>query len=139
MSNRHWTEDDLLNHLYGVGPDNGHMDFCAECRARLERLQQRRRSMQAEPEFTVEEMAAQRRRIYGRLDDPLHRPLAGWLPAIATATVLLVAVVLSRPAPEAETKLAAGGDSQFYMEIYQSMGRVEPRAAAPIHGLFDEQ
>jgi hypothetical protein len=139
MTERHWSEDDLLNHLYGVGPDDGHPDLCAECRVRLERLRQRRLEMTAEPEFSVEEMAAQRRRIYGRLGDPPRRRVPGWPPAIATAALLVVAVVLSRPAPVAEVKLASSGESQFYTEIYQSMGSVEPRAAEPIHGLFDGQ
>src|ERR1019366_7637120 len=34
MNGGHWTEEDLINHAYGIGPEDGHLDVCAGCRVR---------------------------------------------------------------------------------------------------------
>jgi hypothetical protein len=60
-------------------------------------------------------------------------------PAFAAALgVLVLALVLSRPAPKPEPSMAAN-DSQFFTEVYTIVEASEPAAAAPIRGLFEEQ
>ena len=143
----HWTDDDLLHHLYGIRMADGHLDACSACQARLRQIRLRKQQSTCAPEFTDQELAAQRRNIYRRLEGPDQARWSfprsfPWMPAMATVALLLLGVMLSGPAPEADVEkelMASGGDSQFYTEIYASMGSAEPRAASPIRGLFEEQ
>ncbi len=141
----HWTDDHLLNHLYGISEADIHLDTCSACEARLQAMALRMRKQQvlAGPEFTEQDLAAQRRNIYRRLDGPVpSRWEFPWKAVLATATVLLIGLELSAPKPKADPGnrlMASGGDSRFYTEIYASMESHEPRAASPIRGLFEEQ
>jgi hypothetical protein len=51
--------------------------------------------------------------------------------------------VLLAPRPAQEPSMAGGltraQESGMYLEIYQSISSEEPRALAPMHGLFEEQ
>ncbi|MBK5294263.1 MAG: hypothetical protein JJE04_21605 [Acidobacteriia bacterium] len=120
-----------------------HLDVCPDCQARLGEFKRRKQQGTGAPEFTEQDLAAQRRNIHRRLKGPDQAQWSfPWMPAMATAALLLLGVLLSRPAPEADggkELMALGGDSQFYTEIYASMGSAEPRAAAPIRGLFEEK
>ena len=40
--NRHWTEDDFIAKVYGLGPEDGHLEGCAACRASWVRFEARR-------------------------------------------------------------------------------------------------
>ena len=54
-----------------------------------------------------------------------------------------LALALSVPRPAREATVAGGlnrgQDAEMYLEIYQSISSEEPRALAPMHGLFEEQ
>jgi anti-sigma-K factor RskA len=147
--NAHLTDDDLIRRLYGVGEEDDHLATCLECRERWLAIQNVIRSVRAEaprsPEISGRALAVQRRQILARLD----RPLAGWrtwggLTAAVAASLLAAALFLSRPtgsetpAPAATAVANPEADAQLFTDVYSMEQDVEPRAAAPIRGLFQE-
>jgi hypothetical protein len=94
-------------------------------------------------------LAVQRQQILARVNQPLlPGPLVWrWAPPAAAAASLLAAVLfLSRPTspvtpPPAATATAVvnpEADAQLFTDVYSMEQDVEPRAAAPIRGLFQE-
>lgn len=151
----HWNDEEMLEHLYGLRDGDLHLRTCSACAGRLEQLRARRREAVETPELSPHFLARQRRDIYARLDLPGSR--AGWRviqPAVALATLLVVAVALWRPAAHpgrvapaedqtlsTEIYYTVGGgpsDSQIYTEIYQVVSSDVPQAAAPMEALFED-
>ena len=138
MNGNHYTADELLGRLYGVGPQDAHLDHCPECRARWEALQSRRARLLAGPELDPAFLARQRAAILERAARP--RALAPRLaPAYAAALLLVMAVFLTRPVEPPVPALSARGDSQVFAEAYALLQRDVPRAGLPIQALFEEQ
>jgi hypothetical protein len=84
-----------------------------------------------------EYLEAQRERILARIAAPAERRWRHSIsPALAAAAMILLGVMLLQPQP---AELALAKESHLYTEIYeQVMDSVEPRAAAPIRGMFEE-
>jgi hypothetical protein len=70
----HWSGEQLIEHLYGIGPDDGHLEHCQECRERLLEMQAHRQRIEADsiPEESVnyDFLMAQRRKIYAKIAQP---------------------------------------------------------------------
>ena len=133
----HWTSDELIEALYGVREPNTHLDTCEECKGRWEGLRRAGGELRTVPEVPAELLAAQRRRIAQRIEYRGSR-MRPAMPALAAAAMVLVGIALLRPAPRPEPSIAQGGEGQLYMEIYEKVvASEEPRAAAPIRGLFE--
>jgi hypothetical protein len=142
MKNPHWNQSQMLDHLYGIGPGDGHLDSCPRCRLEVERLTANRQRREQPAWIPEEFFALQRRRIQGRiLEAGVSPERRTWLPAFATMTVLAMAVLLMRTEPPSSPSLSASNfnDGQLYTEIYQSIESAEPRALAPMHSLFQDQ
>jgi hypothetical protein len=60
--------------------------------------------------------------------------LVPWLAAVA---LLLLAIVLNRPAPNSppESELS---DAQLFEDVFSAVSSSEPRAVEPVHSLFQE-
>ena len=89
----------------------------------------------AEPEVSTEFLAAQRRAIYRRLDEPRRKFSMRW--ALSLATVLLVlagGLTIERRHPAAP----AISDEQLFSDLSAMEQRTEPKAIQPIHSLFEE-
>ncbi len=135
--NRHWSDDELLGRLYGIGPQEPHLEECALCGARWRELADRRRLLLDPPAVPEGFLQDQRASILRRLESvSLSRWSRRLVPAFAVLLVVL-AVALSGPSPDTGEKLA-GLDSQFYSEVYSVVSSAEPRVAAPIRALFQE-
>lgn len=146
--NGHLNFDELIDRLYGVGR-NPHE--CAECEARLREMELRRARMTAPVEASSDVLAAQRRSIYARLGE---KPRGmSWAPAAAGALCLAAAGVIVhhastepvRPAGHAAVAHARGAahadpaaDAQLFSDVYAMEQSVEPRAAAPLEALMEE-
>ena len=138
MTTRHWDDDELIGHLYGVGPGDGHLEECPECARRWQTLLSVRQRVMEPPPESEHFLADQRRRIHGRLGT--SRPK--WLPiapaAIAAAAVIVLAVVLYRPGP-APAPEPGISDSELYADVYSMVQSDEPQAVEPMHALFEAQ
>jgi anti-sigma factor RsiW len=141
MNERHWSDERLIASLYGVGPEDDHLEECSVCRARLERISARRQALATEPEVSDQFLAAQRRSVYARIRESESRPgiWFTWAPAAALAATIVFGVTLMRLAPEQRLEVAGGlPESTLYTEIYNEVAMTQPRAVQPIRGLFEE-
>lgn len=89
-----------------------------------------------EPEVPVEFLAAQRRSIYRRLDEP-RRNVWAFRWALSFAMLLLVVaggITLERR----HNAPAAISDEQLFSDLSAMEQTNEPKAIEPIHGLFQE-
>lgn len=156
MPDTHWTDEDFLNHLYGLRPNDAHLQRCPVCAERLASYAQRRRTLLAEARMGLpaDLAAAQRRAFRETIDaEEGRRAASAWRPAVALAALILLAMALWRPG-EGPAPLTPAEDQGLYAEMYESVGREEPetglyaelyelaaqdglRAAEPIHELFE--
>lgn len=141
----HLTNDELIDQLYGIGgPEAGlHLAECADCTRRYAVFERKRAEIAAGSavELTPSVLAAQRRVVYARLGGA-QPSQTRWTPALAAAALLALALfvyrpstsVVSHPAPTAHADLS---DDQLFSDVYSIEQSDEPRAAAPIQGLFE--
>lgn len=142
MNVRHWSDDQFIDRLYGVGPADpeleSHLPSCAICSERWREIAEARRGMLAAQDVPHEFLAAQRRAIYRRLgSSPRGFSWPRWAAAGVTALMLTVAV-LSFRSDHRKVAVDENSDAQFFSEMYSLEQRSEPRAAQPIHALFEE-
>ena len=134
----HWNEQDFISHVYGVGPEDGHLETCAECRSRWIEVRARRESVTREPEVPLDLLAAQRRSIHRRLGESPRRS-ARLAPAFAAALLLVFGFVFMRESPPPASPLnTSASDAQLFSDIYALEQSSEPRAVTPIRALFEE-
>jgi hypothetical protein len=140
MNGGHWTEADLINHAYGIGPEDGHLDVCSECRARWGAIRARRESIVQEPAGPGEpELAAQRRSIYRRLGREPRPAAARFMPAFAVVLMLVLGIFYVSEPPKAPSLApVSASDSQLFSEIYALEQSSEPHVATPMRALFQE-
>ncbi len=141
----HWTDEQIVDHIYGVGPADGHIDSCRECAGRFLAFQQRRLSLEsaAPPRDALSDdfIAAQRRAIYARISEP--RTLWSLLPlrrlasAAATVIVLAGAFMFYQDRETRQVARAQVSDAQLAQEVSQ-MAVDEPQSTAPLKALFVE-
>jgi len=90
-------------------------------------------------EIPGEFLAAQRRKIYERIERPSRKRWL-WAPGLAAACALAVGVFVYRPAPkEPPDRRADISDTQLFGDIYSMEQSLEPAAAAPVRALFEER
>ena len=147
---RHWTLDELMDRLYGIREADEHLASCRECGLRIEDLQRRRAASVVSPELTAGEWACRKAAVLERIESPSRR-IPSWVPAMTAAACLAVIALLTqhstllpaRVTPPAADSAVAGAtpvsDAQLFADIYSVEESDEPRAAAPIHELFQEE
>lgn len=142
----HWTDDQLIAQLYGVGPANDHLQTCAVCQSRLAAMESRRAALDVAPtqhtEVSAEFLAAQRRQIYARIAQPVRwwsganvRRLAS-----ATATLLVLAggLMVYEEHHDQQLSKESVSDAQLAAEVSSMTQDSEPSSTAPLQALFDE-
>ncbi|MBV9268674.1 MAG: hypothetical protein JO061_21075 [Acidobacteriaceae bacterium] len=147
----HWTDDDLIAYLYGVGPENDHLSTCAQCEQRLAAIQAERRLVETEypsgEEVSFDFLAGQRRKIYARIEQPAHWwsgiAVRRWAPTAAAFVVLAggLAVVdqTHRAAiAQRQAEMARVSDAELAAEVSQIADSSEPPATAPLQALFED-
>lgn len=155
MSNRHWTDEELIHRLYGVGPDapqrEAHLDSCPECSRRWLAVERRRGELLESMQSASVDHAllrAQREAVFSRMETgPSWRRSLLWtrlVPTGATALLLAFAVILYRPVPESPARQSPPAvqqvsDEELFRDIASMVNEDAPRAAKPIQGLFDAE
>jgi hypothetical protein len=139
MYDKHWSDEQLVSHLYGVGPEDGHLETCPSCVQRWELVRRRhenRRSACAE--VPAELLAAQRRAIQAGLGEKRHSFRRVLVPVLVTV-LLAVVVILSRHAPTPPPAAEKVTDSQLFDDVFSKVSGTEPIAISPIRSLFEER
>jgi anti-sigma factor RsiW len=139
MNGRHWIDEELLEHVYGLRAQeldsDEHLASCPECAARRSQMARVRAEVTQPPEVSDEFLAAQRRSIYQRLGTPLRswRPLTWAVPAAVTLAIALGLIVDHGRQP------VRSHDDQFYAEIASFDQNPAPRAVQPIEALVEDE
>ncbi|HEX3682401.1 MAG TPA: hypothetical protein VHU83_07645 [Bryobacteraceae bacterium] len=142
----HWTDEQLIAHLYVVGPQDLHVENCALCQGRLLALQSHRQAAEdlasSAGDVSFEFLTAQRRKIYGMLTEPVrwsaHLQLRRWASAAAGLLILgggLLIFEQDRRPPAVPNNIS---DTQLAQEVGRMAENSEPPATAPLQALFEE-
>jgi anti-sigma factor RsiW len=138
----HLSEDALLDAVYGIAGNeaDAHLRGCTACAQRLHEWQEKRASTVASIEIPGEFLAAQRRKIYERIERPSRKHWM-WAPGLVAACALAVGIFVYHPAPQQQpvNKPTEISDAQLFGDIYSMEQAAEPAAAAPVRALFEEQ
>jgi hypothetical protein len=135
MSGKHWTDDELLEHLYGLRSGDEHIETCSECGARARLVAGTRAAITEPPDVPHDLLEAQRRSIHQRLGSPVGvwHPLRWAVPAVAMAALALGLTLFRGNEP-----LHPRGDDQFYAELSSLDQNPAPRAVQPIQALVED-
>ncbi len=143
--NRHWTDDDFIGKVYGVGPEDGHLDECATCRQAWMRCETTRGLVLASQrqQVPVAVLAAQRRAIMDGIGARGNALAKRLIPVLAAAGAVALGLFLTLPPEHRPTIPPKTGiedpmtDAQLFQET-AAMGRpAQPRGAKPIEALFE--
>lgn len=141
----HWTDDQLVAHAYGVGPEDRHLQACDACQTRLAAMQVHRqvveRTASRQADVTADFLAAQRRQIYAKIEQPVH----WWSPmhlrrvASAAATLLVLAggVMVYEEHHEQQVMNEKVSDAQLAEQVSNMAQDSEPASTAPLQALFE--
>ena len=134
---RHWSDDDLISRLYGVGPGDDHLDTCPECARRWEILERRRaRLLASAPAVPDGLFLAERRAIRMRLGAPKRKWRFDTVSTVASAVLLtLVVLMMFQPGPKPQPTDAA--DAKLFEEVFDLVASPEPSAVEPVRSLFE--
>jgi hypothetical protein len=141
----HWTDEQLVAHLYGVGPEDRHVDQCPDCQQRLSVMQAHRQAIEldASPEDGVsfDFLAGQRRKLYAKITEPVrwwsNLPIRRWAPA-AAALVILGGGVLVIEQAHHTVATSNVSDAQLAQDVSRMAEDPEPPPTAPLQALFEE-
>ena len=131
---KHWSNDDVLEHLYGLKAADGHFNSCADCAARVQEAAALRARVTTPPDISHEFLAAQRRRIHERLEFPL-RTWHPWRWAVPFVAMLAVALSLTLWRSPARSH---SEDDRFFAEIEAVAQNPTPRAVQPLEALVGD-
>ena len=149
----HWTDGQLIDSLYGIGPEDGHLAACEQCSARLSRLEANRRkvdeSAPAGEEVGSDFLAAQRRKIYARMEQRGGWHSRGqvfrWASAAAAVTVVgggLAMLQETHPVifqtRQMQKTQVQVSDAQLAEEVSVLADNSEPQPTEPLQALFSE-
>jgi anti-sigma factor RsiW len=138
----HPESDALIDVFYGIAENEAavraHISECAECANRWEALRRVRAAAASSAEIPSAILAAQRRKIYERIESPEPNRARVWAPALAAA-LLAIAGIYVQQAERPKPSGFDANDAQLFADAYSMEQSFEPSAAAPIHALFEEQ
>ena len=137
----HLSEEALLDAVYGIAGNaaDAHLRRCADCAQRLQEWHEKRAAAVESVEIASDLLAAQRKKIYERIERPSRKHWL-WAPGLAAAGALAIGIFVYHPAPKEQPRRNAEiSDAQLFGEVYSMEQSLEPAAAAPARALFEEQ
>jgi len=136
MENIHWDDNELIERLYGLGPQDGHLEECELCAGRWRALLVTRGRV-LQTAAASEELLAHAPNLANPVFERPARSFRWLTYALAgVAAVVLLAVLLYRPAP-VRNPIPPTSDAEFFAEVSLLAGSTEPAATEPIHALFE--
>jgi hypothetical protein len=139
---RHWTDDELIDHIYGVGPEDGHLKACSGCRSRLGGMEARRAIGVDAGEVSHDFLLTQRRCIYARIATPVrwwrNFHLRGWASALATGSLLVAGILYYENTQQQNQATDQLSDAQLAQEVTSMAQSSEPSPTAPLEALFEQ-
>ena len=141
----HWTDDELLAFIYGIGPSGNHMDECTGCQSRLAAMKLSRQTVESSASFTEAVdpsfLAAQRRTIYQRMDKPVRwwnaAPVRRWAAGVATVCILGGSLVVFEHNREMQLAQERMNDAKLAQEVAAMAQDTDVSSMAPLEGLFE--
>ena len=138
----HWTDDQLVAHLYGVGPGDNHLLACSACQGRLSDMRSYRDGVEQTPIVSTEFLAAQRRQIYAKIAQS-ERWWSGMRMrriASATATLLVLGggLMVYEEHHQQDVMHESVSDAQLAAQVSSMAQDSEPGPTAPLQALFEE-
>jgi hypothetical protein len=137
----HLSENELLDAVYGIAGSaaEAHLRRCADCSQRLEEWHEKRAAAVESVEIPNDFLAAQRKKIYERIERPSRKHWL-WAPGLVAACALAIGVFVYHPTPKEQPRRNAEiSDAQLFREVYSMEQSLEPAAAAPARALFEDQ
>lgn len=137
----HWTDDELLAHIYGIGPSGNHLQECADCRSRLSAMQSNRQSLETAEQVGNDFLAAQRRAIYRRIERREHwwnsLAVRRWAAGMTTACVLGGALFMYDQNRQMRLAQERVNDARLMQEVATMASDTSTSSMAPLEGLFE--
>lgn len=141
----HWTDDELLAYIYGIGPAGNHLEKCVDCQGRLAVFQQSRERTEAAVSVsdgvTSDFLAAQRRAIYQRMDQPVRwwssAAVRRWAAGMTTACLLGGSFVIYDQNREMRLAQERANDAKLMQEVATMANDTSTSSMAPLQGLFE--
>jgi len=142
MREKHWTEDQIIAEFYGVGPEDGHLDQCPACRARLDLLV-RNQQHRLRKNFPVSPalLAAQRMSVLNRIEHQTRWWSRFHLIPVTAAALMVLAVLLMAPfqwtvkTPDNAKQRAT--EAQLFEEAFAKAYNMESAVSQPLQALFE--
>ncbi len=141
----HWTDGQLIEYLYGLSQQDDHFPGCAHCQARVAWMQANRQAVElnhaSQDDVSYDLLAAQRRKIYARLTQPMRWWSPAQFPRWASAAATIIVLgggLLVYEQKHAQVSADKVSDAQLAQEVSSMAQDSEPQATAPLQELFDE-
>jgi len=141
MCDKHWTDDELIARLYGVGPDNDHLSTCRSCFQRWESIRLKQEQLRAaETEVPTELLDSHRRAIRIRLGSPPKASRLRWVvvPSLAAGALLLAALVVFNPSAPKPPGTESLSEDTIIEDVFRMSQSSEPAAVEPVKSIFEE-
>jgi hypothetical protein len=139
---RHWTDDELIDHIYGVGPEEGHLRACSGCRSRLAGMEERRAISIDAGEVSDNFLSAQRRNMYARMAAPVRWwrrfHVRRWASALGAGSVLAAGIFYYENAQRLNQATDQLSDAQLAQDVTSMAQSAEPSPTAPLQALFEQ-
>ncbi len=143
MNVKHWTEEQMIAHLYGVGLEDEHVSHCSQCAQQLAAMQSSRLHLDAEGEpdtVSSDLLAAQRRKIYQKASAPAQGSLLRWFAPVLAALLVMIGglwMQQQRQQQNDPSSMVKVSDTQLVEDAGRIAFDSEPAPVAPLQELFE--
>jgi hypothetical protein len=138
MSDQHYSDDDLVALLLGLGPADAHLENCELCSARWNKFRQVHQLRHTEIELPEDLLAAQRRAVYARIEQKPVKFRSAWLPLPFAALLVLLMFTVFRPASQKIT-IDVISEDKALQDVFTVASRIDPAGLKPVKSLFEVQ
>jgi hypothetical protein len=130
MEGRHWSRDELIAGLYGIGGGSEHLRECAVCASRMAEMRARRQRSFTDVILTNAELEQQRREWQSRME--AGPAPAAWKVLAGCAALIAIGIALSPSPPR-----VASDDRGLYEDAFVRVASDQLDSFAPIENLFE--